>query len=731
MKLRAHYLLLAFCIVIPVAICCTIALNMLQRAERDSAIQRIHESARLTALVVDSDIDRAQAVLQVLANSQALADGDRKRFHEEALAANAGPGAWIILYDKTGQQLINTRHPFGRPLPRRPDPEQVTALLASGKVNVSSMRWGADLKNNFVMVERAVTSASGERYVIGQAFSPKFFSHSFAGSAIPPTWLVGIFDVNGVFIARRNEAEKFVGKKVSPRALAAFKAANSGHLPSTAPDGTPLYNVFTHSALSGWTIAIGAPASELDDAVWNGIGVVAIGLLIAILGALTLTMMTGRRLVAFIRRASDAARSLGRGDTVATLPPSIIDELDELNVAIMDASRRLQSEMRSRADAESDRNTLLVLEKNARAKAEQQNSAKDEFLAMLGHELRNPLSAVTSAVSILESGRPLRDEVVQRTHGVLRRQTDHLRKLVDDLLEVNRALMGKLVLDKTPTDLATVTQRCVDTLQAGGRTEGFELRVSTEPAPVLADPTRLLQVIDNILDNAIKYSPAGGLIEVTVRSADGHAELQVRDSGLGINPELLPSVFDVFVQGTQTLQRAQGGLGIGLSLVRRLVGMHEGSVTISSAGAGQGCIVTVRLPLLASRPQAATQPATAVAAAGRRVLLIEDNQDAREMMAMLLELRSCVVYAAENGPDGIALAAERQPEIALIDIGLAEMDGYAVARALKADPLTARILLVALTGYGSAADRQRAFEAGFDHHCTKPIKPDELDAILA
>lgn len=731
MKLRAHYFLLAFCIVIPVAICCFIALNMLRHAERDSAIERINESARLTALVIDADIDRAKAVLLVLANSQALADGDRKRFHEEALAANAGPGAWIILYDKTGQQLINTRHQFGRALPRRPDPEQVAALLASGKVNVSGMRWGADLKNNFVMVERAITSGSGERFVIGQAFSPAFFSHLFADSAIPPTWLVGIFDVNGVFIARRYEPEKYVGKKVPPRVLAAFNAAASGNLASTRADGTPLYNVFTHSALSGWTVAIGAPARELDDAVWNGIGVVAIGLLIAILGALTLTMMMGRRLVAFIGRASDAARSLGRGDAVATLPPSVIDELDELNVAIMDASRRLQSEMRSRADAESDRNTLLVLEKSARAKAEQQNSAKDEFLAMLGHELRNPLSAVTSAVSILESGRPLRDEVIQRTHGVLRRQTDHLRKLVDDLLEVNRALMGKLILDKTPADLAEVTRRCVDTLQAGGRTEGFELRVSTGPTPVLADPTRLAQVIDNILDNAIKYSPAGGVIEVTVHSVDGHAELQVRDSGIGINPELLPSVFDVFVQGAQTLQRAQGGLGIGLSLVRRLVGMHEGSVTIASAGAGHGCIVTVRLPLLDGDAQTAPHSAAAEPAAGRRILLIEDNPDAREMMAMLLELRSCVVHAAENGPDGIALAVAQQPEIALVDIGLGRMDGYEVARALKADPRTAHIVLVALTGYGTGADRQRAFQAGFDHHCTKPIKLDELDAILA
>ncbi|HEY0491550.1 MAG TPA: ATP-binding protein [Telluria sp.] len=730
MKLRAYYFLLAFCIVIPVAICCTIALNMLRHSERDSAIQRIHDSARLKAMMIDSDIERAKAVLLVLANSQALAEGDRERFHDEARRASAGEGAWIILYDETGQQLINTRHPFGGALPKRPDPEQVTKLLASDGTNVSGMRWGAALKSNFVMVERAIRSRSGQRYVIGQAFSPRFFSHSIVNDAIPASWLVAIFDVNGVFISRRYEPEKFVGKKIAPVTRAAFSASNSGTLPSTALDGNPLYNVFTRSAQSGWTIAIGAPVKELEEAVWNGVGVIAAGLLIAMLCTLTLVMMTGRHLLAFIHRTSFAARSLGRGDMVTTLPPSVINELDELNVAIMDASRRLQAEMRSRADAEADRNTLLVLEKNARAKAEQQNSAKDEFLAMLGHELRNPLSAVTSAVSILDSGRPLTDGVIQRTHAVLRRQTDHLRKLVDDLLEVNRALMGKLTLDKTPTDLAAVTQRSVEALQSGGRTDGFEWRVATEPATVFADPTRLLQVIDNILDNAIKYSPAGGLIHVSVRSIDGHAELEVRDSGIGINPELLPSVFDVFVQGAQTLQRAQGGLGIGLSLVRRLVGMHEGSVTISSAGAGMGCVVTVRLPLM---PVDAAAPAAAAVAVptARTVLLVEDNHDAREMMAMLLELRSCSVYPAENGPDGIALALAHQPEIALVDIGLADMDGYAVARALKGDPLTAHIVLVALTGYGSREDRQRASEAGFDHHFTKPIKLEDLDAVLA
>ena len=731
MRLRTHYFLLASCIVVPVAICCSIALAMLQRAERDAAIGRVAESARLTALVVDADIGRAQSVLQVLASSHALAQGDMRRFFAEAERANAGPGAWIILYDETGQQLINTRRGFDAPLPRRPDPGQVAALLASGKGHVSGLRWRTDRQSNFVMVEIPLQSASGKRYVIGQAFSPDFFSRSFAGTSVPEGWLIGIFDRDGAFIARRYEADKYVGKKVSARALAAFNSATTGSLPSTTPDGTRIYNVFHRSALSGWTIAIGAPVSDLDATVWNSAGVVAIGLLIAILAALTLTILTGRRLVGFIGAASQAARALGRGAPFAPLPPSFIHELNELNVAISDASDRLRSEMRSRADAETQRNELLVLEQNARARAEEQNMAKDEFLAMLGHELRNPLGAVTSAIGILDSGRPLTEEANKRTRAILRRQVDHLRKLVDDLLEVNRALMGKLILDKVPVDLAAVTRRCIDALQSGGRTAGFELHVSAEPSPVLADPTRLHQVIDNILDNAIKYSPGGGVIDIRVRPVGGMAELRVRDSGAGIPADLLPTVFNVFVQGKQSLQRAQGGLGIGLSLVRRLVDMHDGSVTIESPGPGQGTTVTVLLPLHAQAPAEAPAPGASGVQAACRVLLVEDNHDAREMLSVLLQLRGCEVFSAASGPEGIALAMSQQPSIALVDIGLDGMDGYGVARALKGNPQTAHIVLAALTGYGSDQDRKQAFDAGFDHHFTKPIKPDDLDALLS
>ncbi len=732
MKLRTFYFLLASCIVVPIALFCSIALSMLRSAQNDSAIGRIEESARLTALMIDADVYRAQAVHKALANSQALAQGDLARFYTEACQLNAGKGAWIILYSPEGRQIVNTRRKFGDILPSRPDPELVTEMLASGEGKVSGIKWGKELRNNFVMVETPITSVSGKRYVLGQAFSPEFFAHSFAGRALPASWRISILDQKGVIIARSSRADEFVGKSARAETIAMIGRARSGVLKHLTRDGLEVYDAFTHAESSNWTVMIGAPVSEIDGAVWRGVTMVALGLILAMLAALTLTILAGRHLVRYVGRASESATLLGRGGEAKPLPRSAIVELEGLNEAIREASSRLQAEMGSRTSAENERNALLILERDARAKAEEQNAAKDEFLAMLGHELRNPLSAVASAVAILD-GRLAPDELMaRRARDVLRRQTDHLRKLVDDLLEVNRALMGKLTLHKVAIDLFEVAQRCVDTLQASSRAAGFTVRLEGHSALVSADPTRLLQVVDNILDNAIKYSPHGGLIKVRVEHVGDEVVFTVRDAGQGIAAELLPTVFDVFVQGKQSLQRAHGGLGIGLSLVRRLVTLHGGAVTIDSDGPGLGATVTVRLPGVADgvTPQAADTPAP-LAGRRRRVLLIEDNQDAREMMSMLLELRSCQVFTAPDGVSGIALAAQQQPELAFIDIGLPGMDGYAVARAMRDNPATRHIELVALTGYGTESDRVLAFGAGFKHHFTKPIKLDDLDAALA
>lgn len=612
MRLRTHYWLLASSIVLPVAVFCSIALDMLLTAQRASAMRHIEESARSATLEIDAEIRRAQSVLRVLAGSHSLASGDSQRFHQEADAANAGHGGWIILYERGGQQLLNTRLPYGSKLPKRPDPEVVARQLDSGKGEVSGMKWGLDLKRVFVTVELPITTAAGDRRVISQAFMPSYFARSFEARTIPKSWQVSVVDNTGVIIAQRGQQGDPTRTRIASDVLARVQAAPDGALRHNGSEGTEVYSYFVRSALSDWAVVVSAPVAEINAAVLRGMSVAIIGFIIAIGSALALGIHTGRRLVRFVSGASRAARTLGGSLPVSGLRHSSIREMEALNDAIRDADARLRSEMVSRASAEAERNELLVRERAAREHAERQNAAKDEFLAMLGHELRNPLGAITSAVALIDmSSQPgMPPQTGQRAREVLRRQTAHLTSLVDDLLEVNRALMGKLALSKREVDFADVVRGCVETLQAGGRLNQHRIDLQLEPAPVLADATRLAQVIDNIADNALKYSPAGSAIMVRVAQDGGMAELMVRDEGVGIAAELLPHVFNVFVQGEQTLQRAQGGLGIGLTLVKRLVEMHGGTIAIASAGEGQGTCVTVRLPVACVAAAAAAEHTT-------------------------------------------------------------------------------------------------------------------------
>ena len=730
MRLRAYYMILVAALVLPVAAVCALAVNLLWHVQHDAAVDRVRENVRLVRLVIDGDLYRAQSVMRTMVNSKALHDGDMTRVYHEMQVMNAGSGAWMVLYNEQGQQILNTRVPLGTPLNVRPVPGEVTQMLASGHGWITGMRWRAALNNSFVGVEEPIDLGPGRRYVLTQAYSPDWFTSAFTGRELPAGWMAGVADSDGAVISRsRGGVNK--GAHVKPELLRAMQSHESDVLRHVNLEGVEVYDVFTHSRLSGWSVTIGAPVDGIDRPVWTSALVILAGMVVAFILALLLTALFGQRLVRYVGRAALAARRLGRHDEVAPLPPSGVREFDLLHGAIMEANARLRDEMRSRLLAEDERNALLVEAQRARGHAEAQNAAKDEFLAMLGHELRNPLGAVSNAVRVLDSDKAS-PAMQTRARQVLLRQSDHLAKLVDDLLDVNRVLMGKFTLAQQRLDLAAVVQRSLEAAAGAGRTAHFTVQAALAPAWVDADPTRLAQIVDNVIDNAIKYSPDGGVLAVTVRHQGAFAELCVADEGVGIAPELLPNVFDMFVQASQPLQRAQGGLGIGLSLVRRLAEMHGGSATLASPGLGKGSTFTLRLPLAQREPAPPAAPQTDVLPApARRVLLIEDNDDARDTMGMLLATCDCDVLAAADGPAGIALAQAEDLGLAFIDIGLADMDGYAVARALRADPATRAMRLVALTGYGSARDREAALAAGFDLHLTKPISLEQLMAVLA
>ena len=377
-------------------------------------------------------------------------------------------------------------------------------------------------------------------------------------------------------------------------------------------------------------------------------------------------------------------------------------------------------------------NRRLVREMEERRAAERKSHAKDEFLAMLGHELRNPLSAITSASSLIGLPGAAPDTVV-RARSIIQRQSQHLSRIVDDLLDLSRAMSGKILLARQATDLSTLVASCLETFRATGRTAGYRIAVDLAPGWVDGDPTRLEQIVSNLLDNALKYTPSGGAIDIALARAGDEVVLSVRDSGVGISPELLPQVFDVFVQGAISIDRSQGGLGIGLSLVRRLVELHGGSVAADSPGAGLGSSFTIRLPYASqAEPAERSAPALAPLEAGKpSVLLIEDNEDGREMMATMLAAFGYPVFQAADGLQGVSQAHACRPDAALVDIGLPGIDGYEVARRLRADAATRAIRLIAVTGYGLPDDQRRVMEAGFDQHLVKPVQIERLLEALA
>ena len=357
------------------------------------------------------------------------------------------------------------------------------------------------------------------------------------------------------------------------------------------------------------------------------------------------------------------------------------------------------------------------------------NRAKDEFLATLSHELRNPLGAIANAVAALTRRASSTDDATERLRQIIRRQTDHLTRLVDDLLDVARATAGKIVINPQPVDLSDVVGSCVRLLRESGRARRHRVTFEAESLIVNADPTRLAQVVNNMLDNAVKFTPEGGSIDVDVRRDEDQGVVQVTDSGIGIDSAMLPRIFELFTQAEQGRDRSLGGLGVGLTLSQRLVAMHGGTITAASEGRGRGAQFTVRLPL---EPVGKPSPAPALVspARTRSVLIIEDNADARQSLRILLESLGHQVLEAADGVAGLALARAEQPEVVLIDLGLPELDGFEVARSLRAGG-SDRMVLIAVTGYGQAEDRRRSREAGFDAHLVKPVSPAVLSTLIA
>ncbi len=413
-------------------------------------------------------------------------------------------------------------------------------------------------------------------------------------------------------------------------------------------------------------------------------------------------------------------------------------ELDRMRAALTQSHQLLEQRVAERTAelmASNERLQAMISERRRAEKAlREAGRQKDEFLAMLAHELRNPLAPIRNAVQVLQL-LEIEEPKLDWGRAVIDRQVGQLTRLVDDLLDVSRLARGQISLQKKPLELTTIVEQALETSRPLIEAHRHHLSVAlpSEPVYLEGDLTRLAQALGNLLNNAAKYTQEGGRIGLTAEQAGHQVVLRVRDSGVGIPAETLPYVFDLFTQGDRALDRAQGGLGIGLALVKKLVELHGGRVDASSPGPGQGSEFTLRLPTRSGPPAlVATAPAEPAETAGRlRVLVVDDNADSAESMAMLLDLQGHETRSALDGPAALEAAEVFRPEVILLDIGLPGMDGYEVARRLRTQPHMDKTVLVAMTGYGHQRDHLQAKTAGFDHHLVKPVDPEALQRVLA
>jgi PAS domain S-box-containing protein len=411
----------------------------------------------------------------------------------------------------------------------------------------------------------------------------------------------------------------------------------------------------------------------------------------------------------------------------------------ELAVMVVNDRHKYEQELLlARKNAEASlalkRETQTALEKS-RDQLAVADRRKDEFLATLAHELRNPLAPMRNALELLRL-KDYEDERLKQLHRIVDRQVSHMTHLVDDLLEVSRITQGKLELRRQQLDLANALHDAVESVRPLMQAASHELTITLPAEPIMldADPVRISQIVLNLLNNAAKYTPPGGKIQLSARREASHAMIVVKDSGIGIPAESLANVFDMFSQLAPAKERAQGGLGIGLALVRGLVELHGGTIAAMSAGPGQGSEFAVSLPVSETESLAPVEVKVVRESAARgpalRIIVVDDNKDAADSLAMLLEFDGHHVLTANDGLAGLDLALDVVPDVLVLDIGLPQLSGYEVARRIRQDPRSSNVILVAVSGWGQEKDKADATAAGFDHHLTKPVDFDRLQTIL-
>ena len=718
--LRKRLFILAAAAILPLALSTGIALLVLANQQYQQAARAGIDLARALASSVDSELSSSIDVLHALGTSPTLDRGDLAGFHTRAKRVLATQPNWVavILTDMNGSPIVNTRVRFGGQLPPIVEAASLDRVLATRKPAVGNLAAGT--QDELFFPVRVPVFRDGEpRYVLSAVVRPESILQVIQRQRVSDDWVISVFDANTRRVARsRTHAENVGGRPAPSLARLVAGGAEEGFGLTYALEGDRVYTSY-HRLESGWIVAPGIPARLIEGGALRFAAVYGGGIVLSIVLGILAALVIAGGITSPMKALSVAAQSLGRREPIAP-PQTAIAEIH----LVADS---LQTAADERARGEAEREALLEREQEARAAAEAANRAKDEFLALLGHELRNPLGAIMNAARLLDYPGVGADDAA-RARGIIARQAEHLARLTDDLLDAGRAIMGKIALELRAVDLAAAARQTLTTLRASGRLAQHRVSEDLQGVWVQADPTRLEQIISNLLTNAVKYTPAGGAISISVRNEAGDAVLRVADNGIGMRRELLTRVFEPFVQGEPGLDRSAGGLGLGLTLVRQLAALHGGSARADSEGPGRGSTFSVRLPAIEARPAPQPNAAAGRAVPSRDVLIVEDNADARETLRRLLELQGHRVRVAAEGAAALEAVRDWTPDVALVDIGLPGIDGYEVARRMRASGKPIR--LVAITGYGLPEDRRRTAEAGFDVHLVKPVDHEQLAEAL-
>ena len=716
--LRSQLLLLTLGSMVPLVVLIVLLAAVLFDREEDLARDGALARMRATASAVDAMLSGHQSLLRALADSEPLERGDLAAFNSAAARVKAGQAHWrnVILVDATGQQQVNVRVGNGGTLPRE-DAGQMPSLqhvLATGEAHVGDVASGP---SGFVGIPLQVrVNVGGEPMALKLILQPEAFTSLVEAQQIPSGWATAIIDRNGNFVAR--VPFRAPGLRASEALLEVIRHADTGWTRVPTLEGTDAHQAFARLRSSDWHVAVAVPRNDVLAGVRSAGGWLIWGVLVSLGLAGALSLWVARRIASPIHQLAQAARQIGTPDT------SALHEVQR-SPGFAEA-RELAVALEQTAVSVREREALQQREQLAMREADR---AKDEFLAMLGHELRNPLSAITNSAHVLRRV-PAGAVSAERAHEVLERQTKQMTRMVEDLLDISRLATGKLRLDLELLDLANVVSSAVGTWQHAAARQNKDIRLHTSVAWAHLDRSRIEQILGNLLDNALKFSPSGGVIDVSVSADERDAVLEVLDHGRGIPSEDLPRIFDTFYQATQLLHRPHGGMGLGLSLVRRLAELHGGSAEASSEGEGKGARFVVRLPLAAAPEEVGKAFENDAPVKTRRVLIVEDNEDGRAALELMLQLASHDVRTAATGAQALALLEVWQPEVVLIDIGLPDIDGHELARRITARALPVQPRLIAMSGFGQPEDKQRSAEAGCELHLTKPVDPAVLSVLL-